>query len=147
MVGTRFKRHIKGRIVQRHTASVGISHGIDLGVPFSAASVKSLACDPAGSVIHNHRTHHRIWTRAKFAKSRQLQRPAHIFHIHNHNGRKGRNFSQTRQIIDRGIPRVAVGCADPFARVAGRGIAMMREAGVEVALVGGEMERECLGPE
>ncbi len=47
-------------------------------------------------------------------------------------------------IIDRGIPRVAVGCADPFARVAGRGIAMMREAGVEVARVGGEMERECL---
>lgn len=35
-------------------------------------------------------------------------------------------------IIDTGIPRVAVGSADPFKEVAGRGIRMLRDAGVEV---------------
>lgn len=35
-------------------------------------------------------------------------------------------------IIDTGIPRVVVGAVDPFEKVAGRGIAMLREAGVEV---------------
>lgn len=40
-----------------------------------------------------------------------------------------------------GIPRVVIGTVDPFARVAGRGIAMLREAGAEVCV--GVMEREC----
>lgn len=35
-------------------------------------------------------------------------------------------------IIDTGIPRVVVGATDPFKVVAGRGIAMLRDAGVEV---------------
>lgn len=35
-------------------------------------------------------------------------------------------------IIDSGIPRVVVGAVDPFEKVAGRGISMLREAGVEV---------------
>lgn len=35
-------------------------------------------------------------------------------------------------IIDMGIPRVVVGAVDPFVKVAGRGIRMLREAGVEV---------------
>ena len=38
-----------------------------------------------------------------------------------------------RLIIETGIPRVVVGAVDPFAKVAGRGIAMLRDAGVEVA--------------
>lgn len=37
-----------------------------------------------------------------------------------------------RLIIDCGIPRVVVGASDPFDKVAGRGIAMLRDAGVEV---------------
>lgn len=44
-------------------------------------------------------------------------------------------------IVRTGIPRVVVGCEDPFARVQGRGIAMLREAGVEVRT--GVLEAEC----
>lgn len=47
-------------------------------------------------------------------------------------------------IIDRKIPRVVVGTVDPFAKVHGRGIAMLREAGVEVTvLTDGPIAREC----
>lgn len=46
-----------------------------------------------------------------------------------------------RLIIERGIPRVVVGCLDPFVAVAGRGVAMLREAGVEVTV--GVLEQEC----
>lgn len=44
-------------------------------------------------------------------------------------------------IIDTGIPRVVVGSADPFPEVSGRGIRMIREAGVEVTE--GVMRKEC----
>ena len=44
-------------------------------------------------------------------------------------------------IVERGIPRVVVGSLDPFAKVAGRGIARMKEAGIEV--VTGVLEAEC----
>lgn len=44
-------------------------------------------------------------------------------------------------IIDKGIPRVAVGSLDPFEKVRGRGIDMLRQAGVEV--VTGILEKEC----
>lgn len=38
----------------------------------------------------------------------------------------------SRLIIETGIPHVVVATVDPFSKVAGRGIAMLREAGVEV---------------
>lgn len=44
-------------------------------------------------------------------------------------------------IIDSGIPRVVVGSADPFPEVSGRGIRMLRNAGVEV--VEDVLRKEC----
>lgn len=44
-------------------------------------------------------------------------------------------------IIDKRISRVVVGCADPFPRVDGRGVHMLRDAGVEVKV--GVLEKEC----
>ncbi|MCM1108965.1 MAG: bifunctional diaminohydroxyphosphoribosylaminopyrimidine deaminase/5-amino-6-(5-phosphoribosylamino)uracil reductase RibD [Clostridium sp.] len=45
-------------------------------------------------------------------------------------------------IIEKGIPRVVVGCIDPFASVSGRGVRKLQEAGVEVVV--GVCEQECL---
>ncbi|MGQ8338072.1 bifunctional diaminohydroxyphosphoribosylaminopyrimidine deaminase/5-amino-6-(5-phosphoribosylamino)uracil reductase RibD [Sunxiuqinia sp. A32] len=45
-------------------------------------------------------------------------------------------------IIASEIPRVVVGCIDPFAEVAGKGIEKMKNAGIEVEL--GILEEECL---
>jgi diaminohydroxyphosphoribosylaminopyrimidine deaminase/5-amino-6-(5-phosphoribosylamino)uracil reductase len=47
-------------------------------------------------------------------------------------------------IIERRIPRVVVGCPDPHGKVAGKGIARMREAGVEVVVGVLETESERL---
>lgn len=44
-------------------------------------------------------------------------------------------------IITSGIPRVVIGTLDPNPKVSGRGIALMREAGVEVEV--GVLETEC----
>lgn len=44
-------------------------------------------------------------------------------------------------IIEKQIPRVVIGCPDPFPEVAGRGVKMLREAGIEV--VTGVMEKEA----
>lgn len=46
-----------------------------------------------------------------------------------------------RLLIERGVRRVVVGTLDPFEKVAGRGVAMLREAGIEVLT--GVLEREC----
>jgi len=45
-------------------------------------------------------------------------------------------------IIKHRIPRVVVGCRDPFEQVNGKGIEKLREAGVEV--ITGVLEKECL---
>ncbi len=44
-------------------------------------------------------------------------------------------------IIDNKIPRVVVGCLDPFEKVSGRGVKMLRDAGIEV--VTHVLEKEC----
>lgn len=45
-------------------------------------------------------------------------------------------------IIKKGIRRVVCGCIDPFAKVQGRGIERMREAGIDVTV--GVLEDECI---
>lgn len=45
-------------------------------------------------------------------------------------------------IIDRQIPRVVVGATDPFIKVSGRGINMLKEAGIEV--ISGVMAEESI---
>lgn len=44
-------------------------------------------------------------------------------------------------IVRTGIPRVVIGTLDPFAKVSGRGVARLMEAGVEVET--GMLEKEC----
>ena len=52
-------------------------------------------------------------------------------------------------IIDKGLRRVVVGSRDPSPKVNGRGIAMLRDAGIEVTVLGGDISEQCraLNPE
>lgn len=53
----------------------------------------------------------------------------------------GRTPPCAELIISKRIPRVVVGCLDPFEKVSGRGVKMLRDAGVEVKV--GVLEQEC----
>lgn len=44
-------------------------------------------------------------------------------------------------IIEKQIPRIVIGCQDPFSKVAGRGIKKLQDAGREVIV--GVLEKEC----
>ena len=47
----------------------------------------------------------------------------------------------SKLLIEKGIPRIVVGCLDPFEKVSGRGVRMLRDAGREVIV--GVLEEEC----
>src|ERR1700732_50731 len=55
------------------------------------------------------------------------------------------HFGQTppcaNALVEAGIKRVVIGCGDPFPKVRGKGIAILRNAGIAVTL--GVMEEEC----
>ncbi len=46
-----------------------------------------------------------------------------------------------RLIVEKGLRRCVVGCVDPFSKVQGRGIGILRDAGIEVTV--GVLEDEC----
>lgn len=46
-----------------------------------------------------------------------------------------------RLIVSKGIPKVVIGCQDPFSKVSGKGIEILRNAGCEVVL--GVLEKAC----
>jgi len=45
-------------------------------------------------------------------------------------------------IIEKGIPKIVIGCVDPFNKVSGKGIQKLRDAGRDVKV--GILEKECL---
>lgn len=53
----------------------------------------------------------------------------------------GRTPPCAELIIRSGIPQVVIGCIDPFSKVKGRGVRMLRDAGVSVLV--GLLEDEC----
>jgi diaminohydroxyphosphoribosylaminopyrimidine deaminase / 5-amino-6-(5-phosphoribosylamino)uracil reductase len=55
---------------------------------------------------------------------------------------QGKTSPCARALIEAGISRVVAGCIDPYPRVRGRGIAIMRRAGIRVTV--GTLEDECL---
>ncbi len=46
-----------------------------------------------------------------------------------------------RLLVEKGLRRVVIGSLDPFEKVAGRGVAILKEAGIEVTI--GVLEDEC----
>ncbi len=54
----------------------------------------------------------------------------------------GRTPPCAELIVRTGIPRVVIGCRDPFAKVSGRGIEILQAAGIHVTV--GVLEAECL---
>ncbi len=45
-------------------------------------------------------------------------------------------------IVSKGVPRVVIGCIDPFSKVQGRGIKKLKDAGIDVTV--GVLEHECM---
>jgi diaminohydroxyphosphoribosylaminopyrimidine deaminase/5-amino-6-(5-phosphoribosylamino)uracil reductase len=56
---------------------------------------------------------------------------------------RGRQPPCADALVEAGIARVVVAAGDPTPRVRGRGLARLREAGVEVELAGGDLERRA----
>jgi len=75
-------------------------------------------------------------------KDKQLLKEATLFVSLEPCSHYGRTPPCAELIIRMGIPRVVVGCQDPFPEVSGRGIQMLRDQGIEVTV--GVLEEACL---
>lgn len=109
--------------------------------------VGAVIVDSAGKIVGE--GYHQLWGRAhaevnavRSAGDRELT-DCTIYVTLEPCSHRGKTPPCARLLIDRKIPRVVVGTVDPFERVSGRGIAMLREAGAEVEVLGGDMAREC----
>ncbi|MCM1520477.1 MAG: bifunctional diaminohydroxyphosphoribosylaminopyrimidine deaminase/5-amino-6-(5-phosphoribosylamino)uracil reductase RibD [Lachnoclostridium sp.] len=74
-------------------------------------------------------------------KNPELLKSATIFVTLEPCSHYGKTPPCAKLIIDRGIPEVVVGCLDPFEKVSGQGINMLRQAGVKVTT--GVLEDQC----
>lgn len=74
-------------------------------------------------------------------KDRDLLREATIYVTLEPCSHNGKTPPCAKLLIECGFKRVVIGCLDPFPEVSGRGVKMLREAGIEVTT--GVLEREC----
>lgn len=74
-------------------------------------------------------------------RERQLLKEATVYVTLEPCSHYGKTPPCAKLLIDSGIKRVVIGSPDPFPLVAGRGEAMLREAGIEVTT--GVLENEC----
>lgn len=74
-------------------------------------------------------------------KDKEMLRGATIYVTLEPCSHYGKTPPCAKLLIECGFRRVVIGCADPFPEVSGRGVKMLREAGIEVTV--GVLEREC----
>lgn len=108
--------------------------------------VGAVIADGAGRVIGEgwHRRYgegHAEVNAVSSVADRALLRGATIYVTLEPCSHHGKTPPCARLLVDCGFGRVVVGCEDPNPLVAGRGIAMLREAGIDVTV--GVLEREC----
>ncbi len=56
----------------------------------------------------------------------------------------GRTPPCAKALCDAGVSRVVIGASDPNPKVAGRGVKMLEEAGIEVTLATGKINKQCI---
>lgn len=144
MVQLRKIMNIETRYMQRALQLARLGEGLVSPNPMVGAVIAA----PDGRIIgegYHHRfggPHAEVNAISSVSKEdRSLLRDSTIYVTLEPCSHYGKTPPCAKLIIETGIPRVAVGSADPNPKVSGRGIRMMREAGVEV--VEDVMRGEC----
>lgn len=108
--------------------------------------VGAVITDPSGRIIGE--GYHRRWggphaevNAVRSVESQDALTDATIYVTLEPCSHYGKTPPCAKMLIEKGLKRVVVGATDPNPKVAGRGIAMMREAGIEV--ITGMLEEEC----